>query len=149
MAERTSSMQAPSDIGRIAKRFDHKMSNFIAQEVITFVSVYSLVVWRDMLTPEEWPLWLLLVRCSRLLIQRATTREDRDEFKRLIFRYVRLFESFYGERACKPNHHMATHITFYLGLYGQRMHLGALHGNGIMVFWDEHQLMDIHLNSPP
>lgn len=118
MESRLAAIPAPSAVGRLIRRFQFKMSSLTAQEVMAFVNVYSLVVWRDQLTEAEWPLWLLLVRCSRLLSQHACTREDRTELDALLLRYGVEFQAEYGIRACRPNQHMATHLVHYLRLFG-------------------------------
>jgi hypothetical protein len=118
MEQRIRKIEAPSDIGRILRHFKHKISNLTAQQIMTFVNVYSIVVWRDFLHDVEWALWLRLVRCSRLLSQHANTLEDRNEIHKLLIDFGTLFEREYGIRACVPNQHMVTHLALYMELYG-------------------------------
>lgn len=83
---------------------------FKAAQWRSWITIYSPVVFKNVLLDEHLRCWLLYVRACCILGKRIVTEAEVSTADLLLGTFCRKFEQLYGKEHCTPNMHLHLHL---------------------------------------
>lgn len=80
MNQLMSNFTCPAGVGRIPSKISSNYGNFTAAQWKTWITVYSPVVLKSVLSHDLYCHWLIFVRACFLIGQRVLKRNDIDDY---------------------------------------------------------------------
>ena len=100
----------PSGMGRLPSRISSCYGAFTANQWKTWVSIYSPVLLKDILPPENYRCWLLFVRSCSILLSYCFRQPDVTTADLLLLQFCREFHRLHGNDCCTYNMHLHLHL---------------------------------------
>lgn len=100
----------PSDVGRLPTNISSGYGGFTANQWRYWITTYSPVVLKSILSKDHLQCWLLYVRACSILCRRFLRISDVITADSFLLQFCRKCEHLYGSDACTPNFHLHLHI---------------------------------------
>ena len=100
----------PSGMGRLPSRISSCYGAFTANQWKIWVNVYSAVLLKDILPPQNYRCWLLFVRSCSILLSYCVREPDLVTADLLLLQFCREFHMLHGNDCCTFNMHLHLHL---------------------------------------
>jgi hypothetical protein len=159
--ERLDELSPPRYMTRAGFSFKSIMKHMTGDQMIAFVTSYSVYVLRGILSTEQSLVWCHLVIIMRMATQYSFTQTQLVTLKKHIDQFVSGFATLYPKRSVPPNFHMLRHFPSCIRQFGppfaiwtmatERLNgwMKSVNTNGqhpdeqlIKVYWTSHLLYD-------
>ncbi len=111
-------IQTPTDIPRGYRSYQKHGCKWKANEHKSFLLLYSPIALKDVLEPDYYRHWLLLVNAFSLILRTKVTNQHIETAALLLNRFVFETESLYGLEHMSYNVHLLTHLPDYVRKWG-------------------------------
>ena len=100
----------PAGIGRLPCSFSSCYVAFTATQWKNWTTIYSPVILKTILSPDDLRCWLLYVCSCSILCQHCILQSDITSADMFLQQFCRHFERFYGGTSCTFNMHLHIHL---------------------------------------
>lgn len=108
--QRVKQFNIPADVGRLPSNMKSCYNGFTANQWKNWITIYSLVILKDLLPNEHFHCWQLFVRSCIILCSYCPRRCDFTTADILLLQFCRQFEALYGSTRCTFNMHLHLHL---------------------------------------
>jgi hypothetical protein len=108
----------PRSMGPVLGKIGHKMSRFTGHELKNLLNTFFLWLVDGSITEDEWQLVQHLHQASRIADERFVTTDQIETMEDHLVKYCDLYETVYGGKELKPNHHLCRHLGGFMRDYG-------------------------------
>ena len=108
--KRIKSFFVPVDVGRLPSNIKSSYKGFTANQWKNWITIYSLVILKDLLPPAHLQCWQLFVRSCIILSAYCTRSSDFNAADVFLQQFCRQFQSLYGNSHCTFNMHLHLHL---------------------------------------
>ena len=112
------SMKVPSNMGRIPNKIASNFGSFTSEQWKLWTVVYSEFALKKYLPSEDYKLWLLFVKASRILTIPIITYRSLALAHTSLMQFCKKFETTYGQSEVTPNMHLHSHLINCVVHYG-------------------------------
>ena len=113
-----SKISTPRSVGRLPIKIASGFSGFTADQWKNWITVFSPVALKHILSSADYHCWLLFVQACFLLGNRMISAQAIDEIHQYLTLFCKHFEELYGAGAYTPNMHLHLHLKDCLKDYG-------------------------------
>ena len=103
-------MKVPSNMGRIPNKIASNFASFTSDQWKLWTVVYSEFALKKYLPSEDYKLWLLFVKASRILTAPIIAFRSLALAHSSLMEFCRKFETRYGQLEVTPNMHLHSHL---------------------------------------
>lgn len=115
LEERFNLFIVPADVGRLPTRISSCYGSFTASQWKNWITIYSPVLLKDILPPEQLHCWLLFVCSCCIFSFYCVKKSDLTAADLLLLKFCQEFERLYGESSCTFNMHLHLHLKLDFG----------------------------------
>ena len=116
--DRVDRIVCPPDIGRIPNKIRSGFSSFTADKFKNWITYFSLLSLREILTGDNLECWRHFVLACRLISCKQITNTEVKLADALLMQFCRRVENLYGREIISPNMHMHAHLCECVSDYG-------------------------------
>ena len=113
-----SKISTPQSVGRLPLKIASGFSGFTADQWKNWITVFSPVALKHILSSDDFRCWLLFVQTCFLICNRIISTQAIEEIHHYLIHFCKHFEELYSAGACTPNMHLHLHLKDCLKDYG-------------------------------